>query len=289
MIVKVSKKTTKTRTTNKTILADRKKTKRQNENISLDSNQIRIFSYNVSWESLSGLKSGWELCNNAVDPKHPRHHSVCTGNISQVIEENPSDFITLQEAAEYQKIIDQSPRMNKMLYKVCKSGKEVIITFWERKWKLYDHISGEFEKGRPWLTCFFGDKNRGYLALINVHFGHYTEQGERDHLNTMMQNITEYAKNKKIDVKRFIISGDFNYDIKNLSDRGKNKNNQDIIQIGNKEFYYYPKHILTCCIRRRRHYDHVIDTKSPPMDISIPDVHYMASDHKPILAVLASV
>lgn len=119
------------------------------------------------------------------------------------------------------------------------------------------------------------------MVLVNVHFGHYNEEEEREHLTIMMQNIIEYGKNKKINVKRFIISGDFNYDIKNLGNGEKH-----IIQIGNKEFHYHPKHILTCSIRRRRHYDHVIDTQSPPRDINIPDVHYMASDHKPILAVL---
>lgn len=285
MVIKLSRKTKKNKT-KKTILVDRKKTKKQIRS------PIRIFSYNVSWESLSGLKPGWELCNNAVDPKHPRHHSVCSGNISQVIEENPTDFITLQEAGEYQKLINQSPRMAKMLYKEHESGKDVVITFWERKWKLLDHITGKFETGRPWLTCFFKDRymdgnsgRGGCLVLVNVHFGHYNEWEEREHLNVMMQNIIEYGKNKKINVKRFIISGDFNYDIKNLGNGEKNERN-DIIQIGDKEFHHHPKHILTCCIRRRRHYDHVIDTKSPPRDIIIPDVHYMASDHKPILAVL---
>lgn len=156
MVKKLSSKSSKTSKTktNKYILADRKKTKRQNQNSNRNCDPIRIFSYNVSWESLSGAKSGWELCNNAVDPKHPRHHTVCTGNICQAIEENPSDFITLQEAGEYQKLIDQSPRMAKMLYKACKSGKEVIITFWNGNGNYWIILVGNLKLADHGLPVF---------------------------------------------------------------------------------------------------------------------------------------
>ncbi len=92
-------------------------------------------------------------------------------------------------------------------------------------------------------------------------------------------------KKEKTDLKRIIISGDFNYDIKEFGTKefGNNKNE---IKLNNKIFYYNSKNILTCCINRRRHNDHVIDTAGIPLDIYIPEVHYMASDHKPIIALL---
>lgn len=252
---------------------------------------IRVFSYNVSWESLSGKKSDWELCNNASNSNHPRHHSVCTGNISQVINENPTDFITLQEAGEYHKLIKQSPRMQNMEYRTHESGLDLVITFWEKKYKLINQLTGEFEKGRPWLACFLKYNSMGknmIIAVVNVHFGHYTEEEEIEKINGMIGDIKTYCKNEKIDVKRFILAGDFNYDIKKItSDRSdRDDSNDNIIMSNGIKFHYHPKHVLTCCIRRRRHYDHVMDSKSQPLDIIIPDVHYMASDHKPIIVKL---
>ena len=79
---------------------------------------------------------------------------------------------------------------------------------------------------------------------------------------------------------RYIISGDFNYNIKEFG------NSQHKITIVETPFYYNPKHILTCCINRTTHYDHVIDSLNKPIDINIPTVKYMASDHKPIIVKL---
>lgn len=242
----------------------------------LDNDNIKVLSYNISWESMSGAKKDWTLCSNNTNPKNPKHNSVCVSNISNVINNNPADFIALQEATDYKKLLDECPRLNKMKYKKQKSGLDVVITFWDTKYKLVSIMEGKFEKGRPWLATLF---NNGW-CFINVHFGHYESDEEYKKLENIIKIITARMDTSKTKIIRFIISGDFNYDIKEFG------NKKGIISLDGHHFYHHPKHMLTCCVSRRRHYDHVIDTYQEPIDIVIPDVEFMASDHKPILAIL---
>jgi hypothetical protein len=294
-------------------------------------NPLRVFSYNISWESMSGTKSEWPLCSNNKDSSHPKHNSICVSNISGVIHENPADFVLLQEAADFKKLIDGSI-LSEMRYEVHNSAKDVLVTFWNKKYKMIDCVKGEFENGRPWMATVF----QGGLCIVNIHMGHYSDRYELIMLNKMMRTITEElignnkigktrktsntsitTKNVKIKSKskskktkkntvhsgnkmqllgkmmdlklnklmmkkmsRVIIGGDFNNDIKKLSRNG-------VLELGNRNYYHHPKKILTCCIKRTTHFDHVIDSQKVPLDIIIPDVHYMASDHKPILVTLA--
>jgi hypothetical protein len=249
---------------------------------------------------MSGAKKDWMLCSNNTNPKNPRHVSVCVSNIGKVINENPTDFITLQEATEYKKLLLECPRLKKMQYKVHNSSLDVIVTFWDNKYKMISSIEGEFEKGRPWMAILFSNG----ICLVNVHFGHYDTNEEYSKMENMIKNINAKIKeNKKKNEKRnekgnekgndkgndkgnivtcnrYIISGDFNYDIKDL------RGGKGIINLDGVKFYYHPKHMLTCCVSRRRHYDHVIDSYKPPHEIFIPNVEYMASDHKPIIGLL---
>ena len=283
----ISKKNKKNKKLNKNLFTKTSKSKiltKKNNN-----DNIKIFSYNISWESMSGKIPNWELCNVKDDnfKNHPRHYSVCNNNISSVIENNPADFVLLQEATDYEKLLKQSPRLKKMKFIKHNSDLDVIITFWNsKKYKLLHILPGAFEKNRPWLATYF---NNG-LVIINVHFGHYSQEKEQYHLNNVISKIynniniinnnsnnNNESKNAKYKIKRIVIGGDFNFDIKTLGNP---------LKINESIFYYHPKHILTCCIRRNKHYDHVIDTKTNPLDIIIPNVDYMASDHKPILVTL---
>ena len=113
-----------------------------------NNDNIKIFSYNISWESMSGKIPNWELCNIQEDKykNHPRHYSVCNNNISKVIENNPSDFVLLQEATDYEKLLKQSPRLQKMKFIKHNSDLDVIITFWNsKKYKLLHILPGAFE------------------------------------------------------------------------------------------------------------------------------------------------
>lgn len=260
-------------------LSKKKKTKKNN-NLQ---KTLKIISYNISWESMTGADNNWTLCSNNKNLNHPKHNSICVGNIADVFNDNKSlDFVTLQEAVNFEKLIEQSSQLKNMKYEIYKSGLEIIVTFWDPKYKYLYSITGEFESGRPWMGIIF----KNGICLVNVHFGHYNNKKEYRHIEKMLFILKEEIRKKedsnkiKINVNRFIISGDFNYNIKEFGNSNKN------IIINGTKFYYHPKHILTCCIKRRTHYDHVIDSMARPIEIKIPDVKYMASDHKPILVEL---
>ena len=251
---------------------------------------LSILSYNISWESMSGSVKSWALCNNNTNTTNSKHFSVCVNNIASVFDNNYNlDFITLQEASDYEKLIKQSTRLKQMKYELHKSGLDTIITFWDAKYNLKYKIQGEFEKGRPWMALVYSNG----ICMINVHMGHYSKDDELYMMDKMIANIKNGLKNGlkngkdgkdgkglKHDFKniRFIVSGDFNYNIKEF---GNAKNS---FLLDKTRFYFNPKHILTCCINRRRHNDHIIDSFASPLTIEIPKVNYMSSDHKPILA-----
>jgi endonuclease/exonuclease/phosphatase family metal-dependent hydrolase len=237
---------------------------------------IKIISYNLSWESMTGKEPNWVLCSNNTDPLNPRHNSVCVSNIATVLEDNLADFILLQEADNYNNLLEESHRLKQMGYEFHESDMDKMVTFWNKKYKPVKIIRDEFEKGRPWMAILY---TNGW-CVVNVHFGHYTREEEIMKLNQLVRKIKkEVNKSQSGGYKRIIIGGDFNHNIKKLGQDGK-------MLLDDVIFYYHPKHILTCCINRNVHYDHVIDTQSPLLDITIPPVAYMASDHKPILATL---
>ena len=258
---------------------------------------LNILSYNISWESMSGSVKNWSLCNNNTNKSNSRHSSVCVNNISNVFDssntiDNTLDFVTLQEATDYKKLIAESSRLKNMKYETHKSDLDTIVTFWDAKYKLIKVVNGEFEKGRPWMATIFNSSSEENLCLVNVHMGHYDKENQIKHMDKMILDIKNKLKekeNKKESKKynknmkmRYIISGDFNYDIKEFG------NSKNYFTLNNTNFYYNKKHILTCCINRRKHNDHVIDSLESPIDINIPKVNYMASDHKPILVQLDS-
>lgn len=257
-----------------------KKTKKQ---LIINNKNISILSYNISWESVSGSDKKWSLCNNNTDKSNPKHFSVCVNNISSVFDNNNIlDFITLQEATDYHKLINESSRLKNMKYEVHKSGLDTIVTFSDSKYKLQNKIVGEFEDGRPWMATLYKSGTIDRLCIVNVHMGHYNTEEEFNKLVEMMIEIKkgieikEIKENKRNKI-RYIISGDFNYNIKEFGD------SRNSFKLDNTKFYFNPTHILTCCINRRKHNDHVIDSLRSPIDITIPKVNYMASDHKPIL------
>ena len=250
-----------------------KKTKTNTKTIT-NKKIIKVISYNISWESMSGKQANWELCSNNTDPTHPRHNSVCVGNIAGVLEDNPADFILLQEAENHNNLIKESPRLAKMGYETHVSGLDKMITFWNKKYKAARVHSGEFEQGRPWMAILF---TNGW-CVVNVHFGHYSREEEIHHLDKLIRKIRKEFANSGYN--RLIVGGDFNYDIKRLGRDG-------ILNLDDVAFYYHPRNLLTCCINRRVQNDHVIDTQAPLLDIHIPQVAYMASDHKPVLATLS--
>jgi hypothetical protein len=168
-----------------------KRTKKRTDTIF--TKNIKVFSYNISWESMTGSISTWKLCNNDTNKDNSRHYSVCVNNIAQVIEENDTDFVCLQESSNVNKLIKESPRLKLMKYESHKSGLDEMITFWNPKYKLLYSIKSEFEKGRPWMATVF----IGGLCLINVHFGHYIKNDEFMMMDLIVKTVVEGAKKGK--------------------------------------------------------------------------------------------
>ena len=111
-----------------------------------------------------------------------------------------------------------------------------------------------------------------------------------------MGNFSTILYGFKTDSKKYLLVSSalkykvksfFNVNLSTLQIESKEfGNSKNYFTLGNTNFYYNKKHILTCCINRRRHNDHVIDSLEQPLDITIPKVNYMASDHKPILVIV---
>ena len=243
-----------------------------------------ILSYNVRWNS------------DKIQIKN------ILNNIDNVLNTYDIDFMLFQEAYFYKKILKLID-LKKYNYHYHKSDKDILITIYKNNYTIKNVYDGEFEKGRPWMATVFTNG----ICLINVHIGHYTKEIEYYKLEVLLFSIKDHIMKKgdsKI-VKRYIISGDFNYNIKEfgkkennnkikINNKSKTNNNYNNSKTNNKyslfingtKFYYHSKHILTCCIKRSTHYDHVIDTLNAPVNIQIPKVNYMTSDHKPIIVTL---
>uniref|UniRef100_A0A6C0HLF6 Endonuclease/exonuclease/phosphatase domain-containing protein n=1 Tax=viral metagenome TaxID=1070528 RepID=A0A6C0HLF6_9ZZZZ len=231
---------------------------------------------------MTGYRHNWALCSNNTDPYHPKHNSVCVRNIAQVLETNPVDFVCLQESTNFKNLIKESPVLKKMKYSEHTSQSETIVTFWRPKYKLINSYINQFEEGRPYQATYFIVK-QNYLCVVNVHFGHYTNE-------VMLEYFLQIVKKLKLveyiaQGGRVIIAGDFNNNIKELGIFNK-ANNSLYLDIGGVKFWMNRTHLLTCCLNRTMHNDHIIDSLSPPIKVSIPDVEYMASDHKPIIGLL---
>ena len=70
---------------------------------------MKVLTYNVSWQSMTGLDSNWEFCNNTKNKNDDRHYSHCIINVANMIDNYcPFDFIALQEASNYKILIEQS-------------------------------------------------------------------------------------------------------------------------------------------------------------------------------------
>lgn len=241
---------------------------------------IKILTYNVSWQSTSGKQSGWALCNNAIDETNDRHFTKCIQNMVKFIDDNgPYDFVCLQEITNLDIFIKESTVLPKMSYDAHKSGPEEIVTFWDAKYHLSETKNGEFKPGRPYQILIFQEK----ICLINIHLPHTNKFRIKQNLGLMFDDL-----DTQLEGYRFIIAGDFNYAI-NHGD--KRIGFLPKLHIHNTSFYIDPSYILTCCVppfeKLKLQFDHVIDSFAMPGSINSPSMGYPASDHLPIIAILA--
>lgn len=249
----------------------------------LSQSGIKILTYNVSWQSTSGLQPNWPICNSVDDANNERHYTKCIQNIATVIDENaPYDFVCLQEVANLDKIIAASLALSNMKYLEYQSGPEKMATFWNgNQYNLVENINGSFRTGRPFQILIF----RENICLINLHLPHLNKTAVVKNLEYLITKI-----DPKITNYRFIMAGDFNYALNNPDEK---KNFLPSLQLYDLKFHINPKYIATCCIppfrRNTLQFDHVIDTLDMPVSVASPKVAEMASDHLPIIAILNDI
>lgn len=240
---------------------------------------MKILSYNISWESMTGLNKKWKYCNNTI-PGQDRYFGECIANIATLIDTNcPYDMIALQEASNYEKLIEHTSCLKTMKKSVHQSGSEQMVTFWNPSYKLIKNIKGNFQLGRPWNALIF-DHN---LCFINIHAGHYHMYMLIKHLDYMMRAIQDYVD---LSQYRVVIAGDFNAMI--------NAYYKHLI-LANKNFFISGIQLET--LKQTYHkkiiqFDHIIDSYREPQTMYSPMVNNVASlqtsasDHLPIIAIL---
>lgn len=194
-------------------------------------------------------------------------------NIKNALKIYDIDILLFQEAENYKKI--KKILNKKYEYVLSKSGLEYQITFYKKSYKLIKVLTGEFEIGRPFQIIFFYDKYNDYnFLLINVHLGHYN-------IDKLLYNkISDIIQKEKIEIKYFMIGGDFNKKI----DLIKFLYNKKIYELKNTK-----NNILTCCNENGINYkydsDYVLCNKKPIKRINISK-YYPSSDHGLIIIEL---
>jgi endonuclease/exonuclease/phosphatase family metal-dependent hydrolase len=235
---------------------------------------MNILTYNISWQSMTGNSSDWHLCNT-VDQRSDKYYGICINNIATFIDSNgPFDFIFLQEASNYELLIKQSKKLQTLSWAVHHSSRDVIVTFWNPdKFTIVENkiIGGKFKNGRPWIYIEFEEN----VSIINVHAPHCNKHLLQAYLEQMIKRIMDFTM-----IKRLIMCGDFNFYFKKS------------ITLNNIKLHKSRDTILTCCsginMTYQWQFDHVFDSKTKPIKIFSPKVNGLASDHKPLIAILES-
>jgi hypothetical protein len=163
-------------------------------------NNLKILTYNVSWENMKGEKNKRGIIHN----EECFQTDLCASNISSFIQnEFPLDFILIQEASRIEVIISNLPHSSHII--LYKSGLETILTIVDSHYKIINSIGGEFEYGRPFLCTFLSNS----ICLINVHMGHKEDFYSDMHIIESVIRKHKYS-NETFKSYRIIIGGDFN-------------------------------------------------------------------------------
>lgn len=265
------------------------------KDLSIDNQNISIFSYNVFWKIMTNKNS--PLVNTLGQKKIYELKSNILTNIEYVISYyNP--FVYCFQEIESENDILQKFNKNKFMYHIGCSIPEHILTIWRKdvlEKKLI--LDGEFEKGRPFTIIIFKDLRFDiYWMLINIHGSHnYNTEIE---IFKPIQNLIDINKNKikKYDIKRLIMIGDFNRDISSQIELSPSNYK---IKINSVEhiFNYLKNNNKTCCSLKgwghKYNFDQAIDTYGKPLGIFQLNKEKWykseSSDHIPIMAIFKNL
>lgn len=257
-----------------------------------NSNTIKILTYNISWESMTGQ---WEPSHALCTGKEKKK---CQQNVASFInDEGPFDFILLQEASEYSSVIDLLDGKKAYNFYQSESGREDMVTLWNKdKYNLQKDDVGKGilggEKGRPYQILPFEEK----ILLMNIHAGHKGECNLLFILNELKYYLILHPQYNDY---RIIIGGDFNHKILEQFNEEYQFEYEDL-----PRFYIDDKHFITCCIgegenttprfwkwENKNHVDFIIDTAGKPTYNGYDyeekwNQYFPASDHLPVVACL---
>jgi endonuclease/exonuclease/phosphatase family metal-dependent hydrolase len=238
--------------------------------------RITVVSYNLYWEAMNGTH---KICKkyNCIDN--------ILSNITNTIDYYKPDFICFQEASNYQKII--IPPFYK--YITNTSGNETMMTVWNsNKFNIEKNLFGEFEEGRPFcIIALYNLLNKNKILLINIHASHKKESNIE--IFSYLQKSLDKLNIKNI--KRIIISGDFN---RNITEDIKIYSYNLRIKKKLFKFKNFVNPNNTCCnilgYGMKLNYDHIIDSNHSPLLIHNIDLEKWykkpSSDHVMILGIL---
>ncbi len=227
-------------------------------------NNLSISSYNLLWD-LMDYKNTKRFIN--TDQKLLKIYKNNTlYNIQKVIDYYNPTIYCFQEATNYKDIL--SLFNDKYIYYVNNSDKDVMMTVWQNnKLDLIDNFEGEFEKGRPFNIFIFFNKIDNYkFIFINIHAGH-NDNTYNSIIKPIQKAIDNIDNKLLVDIKRVIITGDFNRNINNEIKNDKENNNFYLLVNKQKiSFKYNNNKNKTCCNIYGnengidKNYDNIIDS-----------------------------
>lgn len=173
---------------------------------------LKILTYNVCWECISGSDKGSariyaEKCSKT---KKINNKNLCYRNVSKIASYKKFDIIGLQEGniGLAKNIIQKLGNHYKMIFsKSCKEHSIIIYNSFKLK-KVGKLISGQLEEcGRAFLYQKFVDLKNNEIIIGNFHGPHL----EYDWITKYIMKLNKLVNNKS----KIIIFGDFNKVLKN--------------------------------------------------------------------------
>ena len=276
---------------------------------------IKVLTYNVSWESLESSKSlKLDMSHCALNNKS----NECSDNIAQIIcqyginlitntNTNTNkyiyDFICLQEIINTKnqwkylenKINQLEPDfLSNYNIEYTEDLPAGIISLYNKN---YYHLIYKFQgqlsnhDHRPWQILVFKEK----IILINVHFPHltYFQEDSLYIIKTNIEKIKNLLNLENLLDWKIIFCGDFNN-----QDPTQLQNFPFIFQSLNMQLYKEPKKLITCCVPHdfstyNKSSDHIYSSfAQASLYETMDDKKYfikgdlrIMSDHLPVFAI----
>lgn len=181
---------------------------------------IKILTWNISWGCMTANQNSHHdltaqaLATHCYQLKQEHRQPVCLQNVCSLIDHQKKkhNLITLQEASNWEILLNNSHRLSKMKYVHSQSDSSEIITFYDPDmFNLLEVSKGEIEAGRPCHLLLLESRSNLKVIVINVHNSKgYSDSPLELGLSKLITPRIQQRlplSNKNIHV---IIAGDFN-------------------------------------------------------------------------------